>query len=243
LRLLNSKRITFHYEVKDPAAAGVGDLELWGTTDSKSWKKYDIVTRTPKSIVVNVKDEGLYGFSMIARGKGELTKNQPPQPGEPPQVWVAVDLTKPDVQLLGAEMNVMSKTPALVVRWSAKDRNLGPRPIALLYAEKLEGPWSAISANIENSGRYEWSMPPCVPPTLYVRVQATDMMGNVGMAQTATLHIPGRPMMSTAVRSEPTLAEPPALKSVPMPVVEPQLKPVAATVPNPAVSILSVDPE
>jgi hypothetical protein len=241
LRLLNSKRITFRYEVKDPASAGVAGLELWGTTDQKSWKKYDVVTRTPSSLVVDVKEEGLYGFSMIARGKSEVTKNQPPQPGEPPQVWVAVDLTKPVVQLLGAELNVLSATPSLVVRWSAKDRNLGARPISLLYAEHLEGPWSAISASVENNGKYEWVMPPCVPAKIYVRVQATDMMGNVGMAQTATLHIPGRSSVS-AGSSMPSLAEPPRLTTV-RATTETQLHPVAAAVPNPAVSILSVDPD
>ena len=241
LRLLNSKRITFHYEVKDPASSGVAGLELWGTTDTKSWRKYDSVTRTPATLVVEVKDEGVYGFTMIARGKGEIAKNQPPQPGEAPQVWVAVDLTKPVVQLLGAELNVMSATPSLVVRWSAKDSHLGPRPIALLYAERLEGPWSAISANVENSGRYEWNMPACLPSKLYVRVQATDMMGNVGMAQTGTLHIPGRSTTSVTT-SAPTLTEPPRLSSVPEK-VDTQLRPVAATQPNPAVSIVSVDTE
>jgi hypothetical protein len=243
LRLLNSKRITFHYEIKDAASAGVAGLEMWGTTDNmRSWKKYDIVKRTASSLVVDVKDEGLYGFSMIARGKGELAKNQPPQPGEPPQVWVAVDLTKPVVQMLGAELNIMAQTPALVVRWNAKDRNLGPRPITLLYAERLEGPWTPIAANVENNGRYEWIMPACVPSSVYVRVQAVDLMGNTGMAQTSTLHIPGRSSIST-VRSEPKLADPPQLGNNLPPPCESNIRPVAATVPNPAVSILSVDNE
>jgi hypothetical protein len=239
--LLNSKHITFHYEVKDPASSGVSGLELWGTTDMRSWKKFDIVTRTPSSLVVDVKDEGLYGFTMIARGKGELTKNQPPQAGEPPQVWVAVDLTKPVVQLLGAELNIMAQTPALVIRWSAKDQHFGPRPITLLYAERLEGPWSPVAANVENSGRYDWIMPSCVPANVFVRVQATDMMGNASMAQSTTLHIPGR-SVSGAVRGEPKLAEPPHLGSVlPAAPYETNLRPVAAVVPNPAVSIVSVD--
>jgi len=244
LRLLNSKRITFHYEVKDPASAGVAGLEMWGTTDTRSWKKYDIVKRSPSSLVVSVKDEGLYGFSMIARGKGELAKDQPPLAGEAPQVWVAVDLTKPMVQLLGAELNIMSKQPALVIRWNAKDRNFGPRPITLLYAERMEGPWTPFAANVENSGRYEWAMPACVPSTVFVRVQAVDLMGNTGMAQTNTLHIPGRSSIST-VRGEPTLADPPKLANIlpPPPSCDSQLRPVAATVANPAVSILSVESE
>ncbi len=242
LRLLNSKRITFHFEVKDAGSSGVAAFELWGTKDMRSWRKYDIVAKTPKSLMVEVKEEGLYGFTMIARGKTELTKDQAPLPGEAPQVWVAVDLTKPDVALLGAELNIMSPTPALVIRWTAKDTNFGPKPITLLYAERLEGPWVPIAANMQNGGRYDWNMPGCVPATVYVRVQANDMMGNMGMAQTTALHIPGR--SPVAQRGEPTTTEPPRLVTVPTPpALESTLRPVAAAVPNPAVSILSVEGE
>lgn len=240
LCLLNNKRVTFHYEVKDSSSSGVDKLELWGTTDTRSWKKYDIVKQTPKSVAADVKDEGLYGFTMIARGKNEVTKNQPPLPGEPPQVWVAVDMTKPVVQLLGAELNVMSQTPTLVVRWDAKDRNLGPRPVTLLYAERLEGPWTPIAANVENRGRYEWAMPACVPSNVYVRVQATDVMGNVGMAQTTTLHLPVR-SSNGGIRGEPALTEPGRLGLTPPPNIDANVRPIAATVTNPAVSIISVD--
>ncbi len=243
LRLLNSKRVTFHYEVKDPGTSGVSTLELWGTKDLRTWKKYEPVERKPGALIVEVKDEGVYGFSMVARGKGEAAKDQPPHAGEAPQVWVAVDTTKPDVRLLGAELNIMSSAPGLVIRWTAKDRNLGPRPITLLYAERAEGPWSPIAANVDNSGRYEWSMPPCVPGNVYVRVQATDLMGNAGLAQTTVLHIPGRPTAS-AHRKESATTEPPRLVSVPEPpTVEPMLRPVAATMICPSVSILSVDGE
>jgi hypothetical protein len=241
LRLLNSKRVHFEYQVKDPSAVGVAGLELWGTTDTRTWKKYDIVTRTSNSVSVEVKEEGLYGFTLIARGKSELAKNQPPLPGEPPQLWVAVDTTKPIVNLLGAELNVLSQTPALVIRWNAKDRNLGPRPVTLLYAERPEGPWNPIAANVENSGRYEWVMPACVPNSVYVRVQAADVMGNLGMAQTTTLHIPGRAALS-ALRGEPALADPahPGKMLPPAP-YDTNLRPIAATVTNPTVSIVSVE--
>lgn len=239
LRLLNTKRVTFHYEIKDPGTSGAAVLELWGTKDMRSWKKYDTIARTPQSFMVDVKDEGLYGFTMIARGKSDPMKDRPPQTGEPPQVWVAVDLTKPVVQLLGAELNVMTQSPALVIRWTAKDKSFGPKPITLMYSERLEGPWVPIVANVENSGHFEWTMPNCVPPNVYVRVQAADMMGNVGMAQTSLLHIPGRTTL-TATRGEPTSAEP-RLAAVPPPPTLEVIRPVAATVPTPAVSILSVD--
>jgi hypothetical protein len=239
LRLLNSKSITFHYEVKDAGTSGVGDMELWGTKDMRSWRKYEIASKKPGAVVVDVKEEGLYGFTMIARGKGELTKNQPPQAGDAPQVWVAVDLTKPVVELTGADLNISSATPALVIRWSAKDTNFGPKPVTLFYAERLEGPWSPIAANMANSGRYDWSMPACVPGKVYVRVQAADMMGNTGMAQSSVLHIPGR--STVARRFETTTTEPPRLVSVPTQALESAVRPIAATVTTPAVSILSVE--
>lgn len=241
LRLINSKRIIIRYEVKDPASTGVADVEVWGTTDLRSWKKYDMTTRSPSSLVMNVKGEGLYGFTVMARAKGDLTKNQPPQ-SEPPQMWVAVDLTKPVVQLLGAEMNVMEHTPALVIRWNATDRNLGPRPITLLYAERPEGPWSPIAANLENGGHYEWIMPPCVPGNVCVRVQAADLMGNVGLAQSATLRIPGRSTISTH-QTKPALAEPPCLSNALPPISQANIRPIAAREPKPTASILSVDGE
>ncbi len=197
LRLTNSKRITFRYEIKDAAPAGAAGLEIWGTTDMHTWKKYDTKAQSPSSLAVEVKDEGLYGFTMIARGKDDSPKSQPPS-SEPPQVWVAVDLTKPIVQLLGADVNAQAKKPSLVVRWSAKDRNFGARPITLLYAEHPEGPWRPLAANLENNGRYEGSLPPSLDATLYVRVQAVDLMGNVGMAQTTALHLPSQSSTSTA---------------------------------------------
>ncbi|HTU92713.1 MAG TPA: hypothetical protein VMF69_21715 [Gemmataceae bacterium] len=199
LRLTNSKRVTFHYEIKDAALIGAAGLEIWGTTDMRTWKKYDTTTRSPSSLSVEVKDEGLYGFTMIARDKGETAKSQPPS-AEPPQVWVAVDLTKPVVQLLGAELKTQAGTPSLLIRWSAKDRNFGSRPITLLYAERVDGPWRPIAANLENSGRYEGPLPPNLPASMHVRVQAADLMGNLGTTQPTTLLLPG-PSSARAARA------------------------------------------
>lgn len=197
LRLTNSKRITFRYEIKDTAAVGAAGLEIWGTTDMHAWKKYDTTPRSPSSLTVEVKDEGLYGFTMISRGKDEPAGSQPPS-SEPPQVWVAVDLSKPAVQLLGAEVTVLARKPSLVVRWTAKDRNFGSRPITLLYADHPEGPWRPLATNLENSGRYEGSLPLNLAASLYVRVQAADLMGNLGMAQSRALHLPDQSSASTA---------------------------------------------
>jgi hypothetical protein len=191
LRLTNSKRLTFHYESSDAAPAGAANLEIWGTTDMRTWKKYEAMSHSPSSLAVEVQDEGLYGFTMIARSKDQPATEQPPA-GEPPQVLVAVDLTKPAVQLLDAEMNIQTQTPGLVVRWDAKDRNFGPQPITVLYAERPDGPWRPLAANLENSGRYQGLLPPHLADKVYVRVQAADLMGNIGMSKTTVLHLPSQ---------------------------------------------------
>lgn len=197
LRLMNNKRITFHYEADDIRATSAANLEIWGTTDMRNWRKYETVAQTSSSLAVEVKDEGLYGFTMIARGTNEAAKSQPPA-GEPPQVWVAVDLTKPFVQLLDTELNVHAAAPVVIVRWSAKDRSFGPQPMTVLYAERPEGPWRPLAANLENSGRCEACLPPHLTGKLYLRVQAADMMGNFGQSQTTELRLPNRPSLDAS---------------------------------------------
>jgi hypothetical protein len=205
VRLTNSKRITFHYELDDTTSNGGANLEIWGTADMHNWKKYDVLSRTPSALAVEVREEGLYGFTMIDPGKGDAAKSQPPS-GEPPQVWVAVDLTKPGVQLIDAELNVRAQTPALIVRWIARDRNFGPQPITVLYAEHSEGPWRPLTASMENSGRYEGPLPSHLNNNVYLRVQAADLMGNIGLSETTVVRIPSRSAIDSARASHPAVS-------------------------------------
>jgi len=96
-----------------------------------------------------------------------------------------VDLTRPVVHLLGVEPGFESKAQTMLIRWSATDKNLGPRPIALSYAEHAKGPWTPIAANVANSGRYVWEMPPNPPGRFLLRIEGTDLAGNVGADQSS----------------------------------------------------------
>ena len=40
-----------------------------------------------------------------------------------------------------------------------------------------------IAANLENTERYVWQLPSNPPPRFYIRVEANDQAGNLGMAQ------------------------------------------------------------
>lgn len=182
MRLVNTKRITLNFEVKDVGPSGLGGVELWYTQDCKEWKKYDAPTQA-QAYVIEVDEEGMYGFTLLAKS-GIGLGQQPPASGDQPQVWVVVDLTKPDVQLTDLTPTTVGRTQQVNIGWKASDSNLGRQPITLMYAEKEEGPWKPIATNLENSGKYVWQAPTDVARVL-VKVEATDLSGNVGKSQSA----------------------------------------------------------
>jgi hypothetical protein len=189
VRLVNSKWIALHYEIKDKGPSGVSAIELWYTRDAqgRSWSKYrEEDGKTPPPFKFEVDGEGLYGFTLVVRS-GVGLSDRPPQVGDQPQVWVEVDLTKPVVRLGAVDVGRGTDTGRLTIHWTATDKNFGPQPITLSYANQAGGPWTPIAANIENSGRYVWKMPADVPYQFLVRVEATDRAGNVGSDETSKL--------------------------------------------------------
>jgi hypothetical protein len=185
VRMVNSKRINLNYEIKDVGPSGISGVELWFTQDSRTWKKYEGTTQRQPPYTAEVNEEGLYGFTLVARSGVGLGK-EPPQAGDLPQVWVEVDLSKPVVTVTSTETGITNKSPSLTVRWTVQDKNLSLRPVTLSYAELPDGPWTPIAANLENTGQHVWPLPATAPRRFYVRVEATDLVGNVGTAQTPT---------------------------------------------------------
>jgi hypothetical protein len=180
--MVNSKRISLNYEIKDVGPSGVSTVDLWYTQDGTKWEKYETASQARPPFVVEVKDEGLYGFTLVARNGVGLGK-RPPRTGDQPQIWVEVDTTKPVVKLLDTQISAGRDGQLLSIRWKASDSNLGPRPITVSCAEQAAGPWTVIAANLENTGLHVWQLPSGVPPRILVRVEAADLVGNVGMAQ------------------------------------------------------------
>lgn len=176
VRLVNTKRITLNFEVKDAGPAGVSGVELWYTRDCREWKKYDAPTKA-QAYVIEVDEEGVYGFTLLAKGDNGVGK-EPPRACEPPQVWVVVDLSKPDVRLTEV---TPGPSKQITLGWRASDKNLSRQPISLYYAEKEDGPWKVVAANLENTGKFVWQAPPGLART-HFKVEAADLAGNVGQA-------------------------------------------------------------
>jgi hypothetical protein len=182
VRMVNTKRITLNFEVRDVGPSGVAGVELWYTQDCKDWRKYDAPPQA-HSYIIEVEEEGMYGFTLVARSGLGLAQD-PPTAGDLPQIWVMVDLTRPEVQLTDVSAGLDGKVPTVTIQWKASDKNLGRQPVSLDYAASEEGPWQPIATNLDSVGRFVWRVPAGAPSRIYIRAQAADLSGNVGVALT-----------------------------------------------------------
>jgi hypothetical protein len=185
IHLVNSLHLRLNYEIADQGRSGISKVELWYTQDPgcRRWQKLNDFAGEVRPLEFNVSGEGLYGFTIIPRSGANLAQHEP-QPGEQPQMWVEVDLTKPVVRLGRTDVGRGPEAGFLTITWTASDKNLGANPIRISYAEQLAGPWTPIlQTNLENTGRYQWKYPDNIPVRFYVRVEAIDRAGNIGAAE------------------------------------------------------------
>lgn len=182
-RLVNSKKISLQYQVRNAGPSGVALVEVWRTSDGRKWEKFAQQENARPPFVVEVEKEGLYGFILIPRSGVGLSRKAPVD-GESPQLWVEVDLSSPQIKLLEPVVGTGRDNGKLTINWTAQDRNLGPDPITISYAEETNGEWKPIASRIRNTGKFTWQMPPKTPYRFLIRVHAIDRAGNVGSDQT-----------------------------------------------------------
>ena len=193
-KFINTKRVTLSYEITESGPSGISGIDLWYTTNGRSWTKF-ILPKTALSdptfkgpLVFDVDGEGVYGFSLVPKS-GVGISAPAPQIGEKPQVWIEVDLTRPFVELQSVLVGTGDNKGKLQINWLARDKNLGKAPMTLAYATSLDAPWVPIATNLPNSGHLDWQMPVAnnMPWQFYIKVQAVDLAGNVGEAITPGL--------------------------------------------------------
>ena len=183
LRYLNSSRASLQYEISRVGPSGIGSVEVWMTRDDgQTWFKAAEDPDLQPPVQVEFPGEGVYGLTLVVRSRAGLGR-QPPQPGEPPELRVEVDLTPPYAELYNVEADPQRRD-CLILLWSATDKNLAANPITLKWAERESGPWQVIAADLPNTGRYVWKMPDHLPYLVYLRLEARDLAGNLAVAQT-----------------------------------------------------------
>lgn len=182
-KLVGSRTFALEYDLDD-ASSSVSRVELWGTRDGgHTWNRYSQDDDNRSPLIVTVDDEGLYGFRILVQSaSGAAT--EPPRAGDEPELWVAVDLQRPIVELTSIERGEGNQTDHLNLRWRVQDNNLEARPISLYFSSRPTGPWSAIATNLGDTGQYAWRVERYVPTRIYLRIEARDTAGNLAAFQT-----------------------------------------------------------
>jgi len=184
-QMVNSRLFELEYDVDAVGPSGVGRVVLWGTRDGgRTWTHFGTDRDNRSPMLVTVPDEGIYGFR-VAIENGIGLGAEKPRSGDPPQVRVGVDLTKPDVRLLSAERGRGEEAGRLVICWETADQMLAERPVSLFYSDTRGGPWLRIASGLENTGRYAWSVDRRLAERIYFRVEVRDAAGNVAHFETS----------------------------------------------------------
>lgn len=92
-------------------------------------------------------------------------------------VNVIIDNTPPKIKILSPRENVVKKR--LTIRWIAEDKT--DLKIDIFY---FDGKWHKIASNEENDGIYIWDISDLENGKYKLRINATDMAGNVGSNET-----------------------------------------------------------
>jgi hypothetical protein len=191
LELVNDPEIVLEYEVSKVGPSGLSKVEVWITRDGgANWVRFaedpDAIKATTGGKykrTLMLPGEGVYGISLVVKSKAGMGKPGP-RPGDVPEMMVEVDTTPPQAQLLPLTPDV-SRRDTLILSWTAEDRNLGPTPITLEWAERPTGPWQPIATDLPNTTRqYAWRLPPSLPSHVHLRLTVRDAAGNLAVAVT-----------------------------------------------------------
>src|SRR5262249_24493611 len=177
VQIVNTPQVSLDYEVAKAGPSGVGKVELWITQDDgRSWRFYAEDPDQKSPITIDLPGEGVYGFTLVLQSGAGLSKGAPVA-GEAPEIRIELDTTPPLAQLFLPEPDPQ-KRDSLVITWNVSDRNLATNPITLQWTDRPGGTWQPIAADLPNTGRYSWQLPPNLPFRVYLRLLARDNAGN-----------------------------------------------------------------
>jgi hypothetical protein len=174
LRKLAEKPFGASWE-KSPADPNVS-LPVTSETRVKGPVKGTVTVALPKDGVA-------YGFYLVVKSRAGLGE-QPPRPGDLPQVRIESDTTLPNAELYAPQADP-GRRDRLLLHWRAEDRNLMTNPISLEWSAEPNGPWTFIGdPQLANSGQYSWQVPDNIPAKVFLRLSVRDRAGNNAVAQT-----------------------------------------------------------
>jgi hypothetical protein len=199
LQIVNKRQVKLGFDVTRFGPSGLGGVDVYVTTDEgATWDKSQDTpgvtlpvtaeTRAAQpvrgSVTVNLPKDGvIYGFYLVIKNRAGLGK-EPPSPGASPHARIELDTIQPEAELYAPQADPV-RHDCLALTWKATDRNLAPNPISIEWSAGRDGPWTFIGeAQLANTGRYLWQVPPNAPAKVYLKLSVRDTAGNTAIAQT-----------------------------------------------------------
>lgn len=180
---INSRRFQLNYSVDAIDPSGVQRVDLWMTRDlGRTWTNWGTDPDAVSPFPVEVDEQGVYGFRVVIQSRDGLT-GRPPRRGDRPDMLVQVDTQAPRVHIASVPYGRGQEAGRLIINWQASDPLLVLRPITLAYSTSPSGPWSVIERGLRNNGRYAWKVGAEVPERIFLRIEAIDRAGNIGVYQ------------------------------------------------------------
>jgi hypothetical protein len=178
-RMTRSRNFKLRYDVDSVGPEGIESVTLWVTRDGgRTWRTWGTDSDNTSPFEVNVEEDGVYGFRVVVKGVNGL-EGKSPNTGDPADLWVGVDTTKPTGKIVSAPFGTGKETGHLIINWQAGDERLATRPITIQFSQSRDGPWTPIAAGLPNNGRYAWLVDPRAPKSIYLRLEVRDEAGNV----------------------------------------------------------------
>lgn len=182
-KVVSTTSFNIGYSLEQVGPSGVGSVKLFITEDNgRMWYEYGSDPDRISPFPVRVEKSGQFGFAIRACSGIGLSEN-PPQPGQLPEIVVIVDQVAPRPKFGAIQQGQGLAHNQIQFSWVLTDSDLPQTSVMLLKSDTPNGPWEPISGWIENSGRYQWSVDQSVDRPVYVRLEARDLAGNIGRTE------------------------------------------------------------
>jgi hypothetical protein len=181
--LVGKTHVSIEYNVNKAGPSGLSKVVIYGTSDDgQTWRKLGEDSDQQSPAEIDLPGEGLYGIRMVGVN-GNGFGGKAPAAGERPASAIEVDVTKPKIH--GWKV-ALAKNGQLEIRWRVTDKNLGNEPITIFYSTRRNGPWKPLAIKLKNDGCYRWSIARDPAPQYFIRLEASDLAGNITACETQT---------------------------------------------------------
>jgi len=202
--VVQSRQFDIHYKAGASSVA-LTSVDCWYTVDQgKTWHLHGRDADRVSPFVFLADGEGLYGFYIVLRNRYGASSPAPTS-GVKPQRWVLVDFTPPVVQFQDARPDPsFATTRRVLLRWSAYDAHLPPRPVWLYYRTEGQANWAPMVDRLTNRGRFDWEVPDAVTGKVWVKLTVRDRVGHEAEQTRGPLTIEARKPVKPATTTAPS---------------------------------------